>query len=444
MALTPSGATLYVTGESIDSNGNALGIVAAIDTATDAVTATIPVGQSPQGIAVSPIGTDAYVANFDSNTVSVLDTSTNTVTDTIQTGLGPASVAFNTAGTLAYIVNLNNTNLVTLDTGTRTITTTTPAPIYPNMVVVSRAAQPTTTTLTLTPAGPVPAGSPVTLSAAITPTATAGSVQFYDGTIPLGAPVSVNAGAGALTTSSLIPGAHSLAAAFTPAAGTSLPSTSAPATLQVNPAPGIAIDQAITKTGTGSVTTAPLSTNGSRLLVAYVASDGPATKQSAAVTGAGLTLTLAARANKAGTGTAEIWTATAPAALTCATITSTPKAGGYDQSLTVVAYTGASGIGATATASKTATAPSATLTTTKADAWIFGVGEDYTSATARTLGPGQNLISQWVDSGPGETFWVQNRATTTPSAGTAVTLNDTAPTSSTWNLAIAEITPSTP
>ena len=34
-----------------------------IDTATNTVTATIPVGSDPSGVAVSPDGTHAYVAN---------------------------------------------------------------------------------------------------------------------------------------------------------------------------------------------------------------------------------------------------------------------------------------------------------------------------------------------------------------------------------------------
>ncbi len=53
-----------------------------IDTATNTVTATIPVGPEPYGVAVTPDGSKVYVANF-SNSVSVIATATNTVTDTI-------------------------------------------------------------------------------------------------------------------------------------------------------------------------------------------------------------------------------------------------------------------------------------------------------------------------------------------------------------------------
>ena len=50
-----------------------------IATATNTVVTTIPVGTAPRGIAISPDGATAYVANTGSNTVSVIATATNTV-----------------------------------------------------------------------------------------------------------------------------------------------------------------------------------------------------------------------------------------------------------------------------------------------------------------------------------------------------------------------------
>ena len=57
--------------------------VSVIDTTTNTVTATIPVGVRPEGAAVSPDGSRVYVTNFFDNTVSVIATTTNTVTATI-------------------------------------------------------------------------------------------------------------------------------------------------------------------------------------------------------------------------------------------------------------------------------------------------------------------------------------------------------------------------
>jgi YVTN family beta-propeller protein len=86
VAITPDGSRAYVT-------LNALNIVSVIDTATNAVVATIPVGLSPIGVAITPNGRQAYVSDDRSNTLSVVDTATNTVTATLKVGVGPNAIA---------------------------------------------------------------------------------------------------------------------------------------------------------------------------------------------------------------------------------------------------------------------------------------------------------------------------------------------------------------
>jgi hypothetical protein len=201
-------------------------------------------------------------------------------------------------------------------------------------------------------------------------------------------------------------GQHSFTAVFTPAASTFIGSTSASIAFQIT-AQTIAIDRTIIANGNSTVTTAAFTTTGPRLLVAFTSSDGPATKQTTTVTGAGLTWTLVKRANSKG-GTAEIWTAQSTGALASVTVTSTPKTPGYDQTLTVLTFTGASGIGASAAAGKNTGAPTVALATTQPRSWVFGVGNDDTNATARTVGANQTLLSQWIDTNQSKTFWVQN------------------------------------
>ena len=47
--------------------------VSVIDTETDSLVTTVPVGISPRGVAVHPNGKQLYISNFDSHTVTVID-----------------------------------------------------------------------------------------------------------------------------------------------------------------------------------------------------------------------------------------------------------------------------------------------------------------------------------------------------------------------------------
>src|ERR1044071_7099374 len=60
--------------------------VSVIDTASNTITATIPVGRAPASVALTPDNALLYVANASSNTVSVVDTASNTVVATVPVG----------------------------------------------------------------------------------------------------------------------------------------------------------------------------------------------------------------------------------------------------------------------------------------------------------------------------------------------------------------------
>ena len=81
------------------------------------------------------------------------------------------------------------------------------------------------------------------------------------------------------------------------------------------------------------------------------------------------------------------------------------------------------------------------LTTTADQAIVFGVGNDWDGAVARTLPAGRSIVSQWVDTSAGDTFWVQRRDDPVAAAGTVVTTSDTAPTNHRWNLVAIEVLP---
>jgi hypothetical protein len=218
---------------------------------------------------------------------------------------------------------------------------------------------------------------------------------------------------------------------------------------------GVAIDQIIFADGTATATTratAAFSTaSANELLLAFVSS-GRSTGTNPVVNsiaGGSLTWVLVQRTNTQ-LGTAEIWRAFAPAVLTNATVTAT-----FSQSvlssMTVVSFTGvdttgtngSGAIGATATANGATGAPTATLTTTRANSVVFGVGYDPTAKTARTLGTNQSLVHQLLCGPSTQTcaLWVQQVPTLIPASGTAVTINDTAPTSDAFNLSLVEVRP---
>ena len=95
----------------------------------------------------------------------------------------------------------------------------------------------TTTTLAVSPGGPVTAGSPVTLTATVAPAGTAGQVQFKDNGVALGNPVAVTDDTAVLTTSNLTAGSHSLTAEFAPTSSQFAASASSAVAYTVNTAP---------------------------------------------------------------------------------------------------------------------------------------------------------------------------------------------------------------
>src|SRR5581483_7026293 len=143
----------------------------------------------------------------------------------------------------------------------------------------------------------------------------------------------------------------------------------------------------------------------------------------------------------------EIWRAFAPAVLANATVTAS-FAQSAAASITVVTFNGvdASGtngsgaIGATATFSAVSGAPTGSLITTRDNSWVFAVGTDWDNRIGRTLGPDQTMVHQYLAT-VNDTYWVQRQNSTSSPAGTTVTVNDTAPTSDKYNLALVEILP---
>ena len=108
--------SLFVTAQ--DSN-----TVAVIDSSTDQVTTTIPVGANPIRICVSPDRRKAYVSNSGSGTVSVIDTVAlpPTITATVPVGSAPGESAVTPDGNRLFVVHQSSAPVDVIDTTTNLV-----------------------------------------------------------------------------------------------------------------------------------------------------------------------------------------------------------------------------------------------------------------------------------------------------------------------------------
>jgi subtilisin family serine protease len=211
------------------------------------------------------------------------------------------------------------------------------------------------------------------------------------------------------------------------------------------PASPLSVDVTVVSNGTSTtVSTPPFNTaEPGEWLLAFVSTDGPTSGgQQTTVAGAGQSWTLVRRVNTQ-LGASEIWRAQAGSRITNGVVSATQTLGSFHQSLIVVAFKGAAGVGANATASGATGAPSVSLVPTVNGSFVYAVGNDWDGAAARALGPNQTMVHQWVDTSVGDTFWVQAFAAAA-TAGATVTLNATSPTNDQWNFAAVEVLPAAP
>jgi len=371
---------------SLQSNSSAATVATSVSVAANATSATFPV------TTVAVAGSTPVTITASYNNVSV--TATLTVNP-------PALSA----------VSVNPTSVVGGSPSTGTVTLTGPAPT--GGILVSLQSN----------------NSAVTVPTSVTVLANTSSITFQATTVAVSSstPVTITA---------------------------TYASVNQTATLTVTPKSLLAIDKTVTKDNASSsktiVTAAFTTSAANELLLAFVAADNSGSGANTTVTGitgGSLTWTLVKRTNTQ-LGTAEVWRAFAPAVLTNATVTATLSTSNPG-SLTVVTFTGAStsgtggsgAIGATGTGNSSTGAPTASLTTTVANSWVFGVGNDWDNATARTVPSNQTMVHQDVSTSNGDTYWVQSQTAATPVAGTVVTINDTAPTTDRYNLTIVEVLP---
>ena len=120
LAVSPDGRILYVA-----STNRYPATLLAITTATNSITAALPIGGGALGVAATPDGSKVYVTNeaLNINTVAVIATSTNKVSP-IQVGYDPWGIAVTPDGSKVYAVNGGSNTVSVINPATNSVTTT--------------------------------------------------------------------------------------------------------------------------------------------------------------------------------------------------------------------------------------------------------------------------------------------------------------------------------
>lgn len=131
-AVNPAGTRTFVTNQVAP-----VGTVSVIDTSINGVVATVTVGGRPSGAAVKLPGDRVYVTNRDDKNVSVIDTATNGVVATVPVGNNPLGIAIDPSGTPAYVVNKGGNEVSVIDTTLNQVVATIPVGNDPSHVAIA-------------------------------------------------------------------------------------------------------------------------------------------------------------------------------------------------------------------------------------------------------------------------------------------------------------------
>jgi YVTN family beta-propeller protein len=122
VAITPNGATAYVTNSGVEGRGHSVSVV---NVATGATSAQIQVGNGPVGVAITPDGKRAYVASRNAGQVTAIDTGSNTVIGSpIPVGNEESfdrGVAITPDGKHVYVARFGDDEVSMIDTATNLV-----------------------------------------------------------------------------------------------------------------------------------------------------------------------------------------------------------------------------------------------------------------------------------------------------------------------------------
>ena len=108
--------------------------VSMISLETLAVLDTIPVGENPRAMVLSPDGTRLYVANYSSDNVSVIDSLSHSVIATVPVGDSPLALAVSRDGQHVYVANSGSSSISVIGTGSNILETNVPTSSTPSAI----------------------------------------------------------------------------------------------------------------------------------------------------------------------------------------------------------------------------------------------------------------------------------------------------------------------
>lgn len=128
--LSPDGSFAYLTLDSASVN--------VIDLESQTVSGVIDVGSQPFGVGFLPGADLAYVCNAGDDSISVIDTDTHSVLHSFPVTGGPAEVVFSPSGERAYVANVYSTVVTVLDVGSESVITTVEVGPDPTDLAISK------------------------------------------------------------------------------------------------------------------------------------------------------------------------------------------------------------------------------------------------------------------------------------------------------------------
>jgi gliding motility-associated-like protein len=135
VAISADGTRVYITNQ----GGGGTPSISVINASTNKVIATIamPPNSEPSWIMISPDGKTIYVGDYNIGSVSVINTATNTITGTITVGTFPWGMAISPDGSTLYVANGNSYAISVINTSSNTVTATIPLTSAPTGIALS-------------------------------------------------------------------------------------------------------------------------------------------------------------------------------------------------------------------------------------------------------------------------------------------------------------------